>query len=144
MYLVPVSRHSARAFDRVFDEAFEHFFRNGSNTPAPNARTPALDVAENDGAYTVSVEMPGVAKDDIKVAIDGRRVDVSAESKKESETKDGERIVHRERSATRWSRSFTLPRELDQEASNAKLENGVLTLVLGKKRAPGAAQLTIN
>ena len=88
--------------------------------------------------------MPGVAKDDIKVAIDGRRVDVSAEVKKESETKDGERVVHRERSASSWSRSFTLPTELDQDASNAKLENGVLTLVLGKTRAPGAAQLTIN
>ena len=143
MFLVPVSRHSARTFDRVFDEAFERFFANGS-VPASSARTPALDVVENDGTYTVSVEMPGVSKDDIKVAIDGRRVDVSAASKKEAETKDGERIVHRERSATRWSRSFTLPNELDQGASNAKLENGVLTLVLGKKRAPGATQLTIN
>jgi HSP20 family protein len=143
MVLVPVSRQSARAFDRVFDEAFERFFGNGDAT-APNARTPALDVVENDGAYTVSVEMPGVAKDDIKVAIDGRRVDVSAEVKKEAESKEGERVVHRERRAARWARSFTLPNELDQVASNAKLENGVLTLVLGKKRAPGVAQLTIN
>jgi HSP20 family protein len=143
MLVVPVSRYSARPFDRIFDEAYERFFGN-TDTPAANARTPALDVVENDGAYTVSVEMPGVTKDDIKVAIDGRRVDVSAEVKKDSETKDGERLVHRERSNASWSRSFTLPSELDQGASNAKLENGVLTLMLGKKRAPGAAQLTIN
>ena len=143
MVVVPVSRYSARAFDRIFDEAYERFFGN-PRPPAPNARTPALDVVENDGGYTVHVDMPGVAKDDIKVAIDGRRVDVSAEVKKDAEAKDGERLVHRERSAASWSRSFTLPSELDQGASNAKLENGVLTLVLGKKRAPGAAHLTIN
>ncbi len=103
-----------------------------------------MNVIETDETYAVSVEMPGVTKDDIKVAIDGRRVNVSAQPKKPSEAKEGERVVHRERSTASWSRSFTLPSELDQVASNAKFENGVLTLQLGKKRAPGAAQLTIN
>ena len=44
MVIVPVSRHSARVFDRVFDDAFDRFFCNG-DTPVLNARTPALDDA---------------------------------------------------------------------------------------------------
>ncbi len=142
MYLVPVPRQSARVFDRLFDETFERFFNNPAEAPA--ARTPAIDVTESDLNYTVIIDMPGAAKDGIKVSIDGRRVDVSAEVKKETETKEGERLVHRERSAANWSRAFTLSQDIDQTASSAKLDQGVLTLVLGKKRAPGAAQLTIN
>lgn len=143
MFLVPVSRN-VRAFDRLFDEPFERFFGQTNGSDADGARSPAIDVVESDASYTVSVDMPGVKKEDVKVAIDGRRVDIHAESKRESETKEGERVVHRERSAASWSRSFTLPSELDDAVSSAKLEHGVLTLVLGKKRAPGAAQLTIN
>ncbi len=144
MYLVPVPRQSARVFDRLFDETFERFFNNPAEAPATVARTPAIDVTESDLNYTVTIDLPGAAKDAIKVSIDGRRVNVSAEVKKETETREGERVVHRERSAASWSRTFTLSQDIDQTASSAKLDHGVLTLVLGKKRAPGAAQLTIN
>jgi HSP20 family protein len=144
MVLVPVSRQSARVFDQLFDETFERFFPSPAERPAQAARTPAIDVSESDLNYTVTIDMPGATKEAIKVSIDGRRVDVSAEVKKETETREGERVVHRERSAASWSRAFTLSQDIDQTASSAKLDHGVLTLVLGKKRAPGAAQLTIN
>jgi HSP20 family protein len=147
MFLVsvpsPSSRLSARVFDRMFDDTFERFF-GAVAQPSDAARKPALDVVETDEAYTVTLDVPGVSKDDVKVAIDGKRVDVSAESKKAADTKEGERLVHRERSSVSWSRSFALPLEIDQAASSAKLDHGVLTLVLAKKRAPVAAQLTIN
>lgn len=144
MFLVPVaSRRPVRSFDAAFDDAIEQFFGLAAE-PAQALRQPALDIVESDDGYTVTVDMPGVAKENVKVAIDGRRVDVTADVKRDVEKKDGERIVRRERSAASWARSFTLPAELDQSASSAKLEHGVLTLTLGKKRAPGAAQLTIN
>lgn len=144
MFLVPVaSRRPGRPFDSAFDDALERFF--GLTAENPQAlRQPALDIVESNNGYTVTVDMPGVTKDAVKVAIDGRRVDVTAEVKRDVEKKDGERVMHRERSATSWARSFTLPTELDQSVSSAKLEHGVLTLALGKKRAPGAAQLTVN
>jgi HSP20 family protein len=144
MFLVPMTRTvrptplSTSLLDAMFDDAFF------AGTRDDDTRSPALDVVETDTHYTVTAELPGVAKEDIKVAIDGKRVDVSAQAKSTAERKEGERLVHRERTQRHWSRSFTLAQEIDQVASSAKLEHGVLTLTLTKKAAPTAAQLTIN
>lgn len=146
MLLVPVARSSsdfARSFDRLFDGSFERFFSAPVATE-PVLRSPTLDVAETDGSYKILVDLPGVAKDDVKITIDGRRVSVSAQTQREETKKDGECVIYRERSASSFARTVTLPEEVDQEASQAKLDNGVLSLTLAKKRAAAAKQLTIN
>lgn len=142
MFLVPVARTSSdlsRSFDRLFDNTFDRVFGN-----EPALRSPALDVAETEGGYSVSIDLPGVAKDDVKITIDGRHVSVSAQTQREETKKDGERVIYRERSASSFARSFTLPEEVDQEASQAKLDSGVLSLSLAKKRAAASKQLTVN
>ena len=80
----------------------------------------------------------------MKIAIDGRRVNVEAAAQKPDEKKDGERVVYRERSVSSYSRSFTLPQDIDQSESQAKLDSGVLTLTLTKRRAASAAHLAVN
>lgn len=148
MFLVPVSRTSSdlsRSLDRLFDDSF--FDRVFGATPqgeATGLRSPALDVTESERAYTVLVDLPGVAKGDVKIAIDGRRVNVEAVVQRNDEKKDGERVVYRERSLSSYARSFTLPQDIDQAESQAKLDNGVLTLILTKRRAASAAHLTVN
>jgi HSP20 family protein len=156
MFLVPVSR-SVLGFDRFVDQALDHFFadgatRNGTATAqgssssaatTPAARTPALDVAETDTTYTVQLDMPGLTREDIKVQIEERRVTVSGRAASDAETREGERLVWRERHALSYSRSFVLASDIDQEQSGAKYENGVLTLTLAKRR-PATSQLTIN
>ena len=146
MFLVPMTRNSelARSFDRLFDEGFERFFAPSQAGQGSTMRSPALDVAESDAAYTVSVDLPGVAKEDVKVSIDGRRVDIEAQTRKEEERKEGDRVVYRERSMASFARSFTVAADIDQSASAAKLENGVLTLTLSKRGAPASAQLTVS
>lgn len=146
MFLVPMTRNSelARSFDRLFDEGFERFFAPSQTGQGSTMRSPALDVAESDAAYTVSVDLPGVAKEDVKVSIDGRRVDIEAQTRKEEERKEGDRVVYRERSMASYARSFTVAADIDQSASAAKLENGVLTLTLSKRGAPASAQLTVS
>jgi HSP20 family protein len=153
MFIVPVTRSLSRAnghardlgvvFDRLFDETFDRVFGGARAESAPQARTPALDVVETETQYTVTVDLPGVAKEDVKVAIDGQRVSIEAQAAA-AEKKDGERVVYSERPAVRYARSFALPVEIDQAASQARLEHGVLSLVLAKKLKPAAAQLTIN
>jgi HSP20 family protein len=143
MFLVPVSRES-RQLSRLFDDAFERFLGPVATTETNGARSPALDVAESDRSYTVKLEMPGVAKEDIKVAVEGRQVSVQAHSERAEERKEGDRVVYRERSANSYARSFTLPMEMDQAESNAKLENGVLTLTLPKRAARTAASIAVN
>lgn len=103
-----------------------------------------MDVKEADGQYTIKAEIPGVSKDDIHVTIEGNRVSISAEVKKEKEEKEGEWVIRSERSYGMASRSFSLADEVDQSRVQAKYDNGVLELTLPKK--PGAArkQITIS
>ena len=148
MYIVPVTR-DARQFSRLFDDTLERFFTATTAgaagvAEAPTARHPALDVAESEQAYTVKLDMPGVAKEDVKVSIEGRQISVQAQNAKSDERREGERLIHRERSATAYARSFTLAAEVDQAEAQAKLENGVLTLTLPKRGARSAAQVTVN
>ena len=143
MFLVPVTRET-RQLSRLFDDTFERFFSPAAAAESNGARSPALDVVESKRGYTVKLEMPGVAKEDVKVAIEGRQITVQAQSERTEERKEGDRIVYRERSASSYARSFTLPVEVDQAESGAKLENGVLTLTLPKRGARSAAQITVN
>ncbi len=57
---------------------------------------------------------------------------------------EGDRVVYRERSVASYARSFTLPQDVNEAESNAKLENGVLTLTLEKKQATPAARITVS
>ena len=57
---------------------------------------------------------------------------------------EGDKVIHRERAVANWTRTFNLPVDLDSSVSSAKMDNGVLTVVLVKKLAPAALQLSIN
>ena len=92
-----------------------------------------VDVKETDGMYLLTAEIPGVSKDDIHVTIDGSKVSISAETKQEKESKEGERWIRSERLYGMASRSFTLGDEIDQSKVRAKYTNGVLELTLPKK-----------
>lgn len=103
-----------------------------------------VDVSEEDKAYVVKAEIPGVKKEDIQVSIDGNRVSISAEVKKEKEEKEGKRVVRSERYYGKVSRSFSLDQEVDQATAQAKYADGVLALTLPKKAGAGVKQLTIS
>jgi HSP20 family protein len=103
-----------------------------------------IDVEEDDKAYTVHADIPGVKKDDIKVDLDGNMVSIRAEVKKSTEEKKGEKLLRSERYEGLAQRSFTLPAEIDVAAANAKYENGVLDLTLPKKAGTGAKTLAVH
>lgn len=102
-----------------------------------------LDVTEDDQNYLVKADIPGVNKDDIKVAIDGNQVSVSAEMKEEKEVSDVG-LLCRERRYGQQYRSFTLPQEVDDTQAQARYENGVLHLTLPKKAGTSRKQLAIQ
>ncbi len=102
-----------------------------------------VDVAEQNGAYKVTAELPGVKKDDIHVSIDGPQVTLEAEVKQEKETKD-ERVLHTERVFGKLTRSFTLPQEVDEAKAEARFRDGVLELTLPKKAAAQRKQISIQ
>ena len=142
MFIVNTARPSSdlsRSIDRLFDSTLDRVFSGETAL-----RSPSLDVTETDVGYNVSIDVPGVTKDEVKITIDGRRVSVSAQAPREENKSQGERVIHRERSASNFLRSFTLPEEVDQDASQAKLDSGVLSLTLAKKRAAAAKHLMVN
>ncbi|MBS1188859.1 MAG: heat shock protein Hsp20 [Rhodocyclaceae bacterium] len=113
------------------------FFRGADMEPQIR-----MDISEDDKAYTIKAEIPGVSKDDIKISIDGNILSISAEMKKESEEKEGKKVVRRERYFGRVSRSLSLDEDVDQGSAQARYQDGVLQLTLPKK--PGAQSRTIK
>jgi HSP20 family protein len=103
-----------------------------------------LDVTEDEKAYHVKAELPGVKKEDVQVEIDGNQVSLTAEMKREKDVKKGETLVHSERYYGKQFRSFTLGREIDRKAAQAKFRDGVLELTLPKNGSPTAQRLTVQ
>jgi len=103
-----------------------------------------MDVKESNGDYKIKAEIPGVNKDDIHVSIEGNRVSISAEVKKEKEEKEGEKVIRSERSYGMASRSFTLAEEVDQTKVQAKYADGVLELTMPKKTGSSRKEISIS
>ena len=103
-----------------------------------------VDVAEKNGAYKVTAELPGVRKEDIHVSIDGPQVTLEAEVKQEKEASQDERVLHTERVFGKVTRSFTLPQEVDEGKAEAKFRDGILELMLPKKAAAQRKQISIQ
>lgn len=135
----------SRLFDDFFNDFAPGFFvKPLHGDPLPTAAQIKIDVKESGGAYTVQAEVPGVAKEDINVSIDGNVITLSAEVKQHDSQSEGEKVLRTERYYGAVSRSFQLPVDIDQAAAKAKYDNGVLTLTLPKKAASGTQRLTIE
>lgn len=132
-------------FDDFFKDVAPAFYvrpLHGDGLPDPSKIK--IDVKEDDAAYTVHAEVPGVAKDDIQVAIDGNVVSLRAEVQQKDEKKEGEKVLRSERYYGAVERSFQLPADIDAAQAKAKYENGVLTLTLPKKQSGAAQRLKIE
>jgi HSP20 family protein len=130
-------------FDELFNEIGKGFFVKPFAFPAGTEMSIKLDVKEDDKAYTVHADIPGVKKEDIQVDIDGNVVSVRAEAKQEKEEKKGEKTIYSERSYGMVSRSFTLPLEVDEKGAKAEYKDGVLNLTLPKKANGGGKRISV-
>ncbi|MBX3618530.1 MAG: Hsp20/alpha crystallin family protein [Rhizobacter sp.] len=136
------SRHVApRSLSRTIDHLFNDRY---PAEPSIDPRVPALDVVESDTAYTLTLDMPGLGKDQLKVTVQARRVSIEAGAVGAPQAKAGERVLYRERPTPHYARTISLPAEVDQSSSSARFENGVLTLVLAKRTPTGATVLHID
>ena len=89
--------------------------------------SPKTDVYEENGEIVVKMDMPGIKKDEINLAVTPTTVEVSAEHKEKKE-EAGKRYWKRERSSKSYSQYIELPTEVDPNSVEAKYENGVLTI----------------
>jgi HSP20 family protein len=130
---------------RDIDEMFRDFAPSMLRT-IDNAPRMRMDVTETEKEYVVKAEIPGVQKEDIKVAINGNQVSLTAEIKEEKSAGDTGKsgMLRTERYYGQLHRSFTLPQEVDDDQAEARYENGVLHLTLPKKMGTGGKQLAIQ
>ncbi len=133
----------------LFDDFFKDFAPafyvrplHGDALPEPSQIK--IDVKEDDAAYTVHAEVPGVPKEDINVSIDGNVVSLRAEVRQHDQKKDGEKLLRSERYYGSVARSFQLPVEVDAAQAKARYDNGVLTLTLPKKQGNKTQRLAIE
>jgi HSP20 family protein len=129
---------------RNFEDLFRDFRLGNITREGENMQPIRIDVHEDEKAYTVRADVPGVNKDDIKVDISGNRVSISAETKRVEEQKTGGNVVRSERYFGEQYRSFTLEHDIDDSKATAKCENGVLELTLPKKAPQGSRKLQIH
>jgi HSP20 family protein len=141
-----IVRRDPFAIDDLFDDLMKGYFVRPVRYPG-GAEAPVqikMDVKEDDNSYTVHAEIPGVKKDDIHVSVEGGLVTIAAETKRESDKKEGEKIIHSERFYGKTSRSFTLGQDVDEANAKAKFDNGVLELTLPKRAVSASRRLTVE
>ncbi|OWW21360.1 Hsp20/alpha crystallin family protein [Noviherbaspirillum denitrificans] len=126
----------------------DDLFREFSVTPSLRGLEPEprirLDVEEADDAYLVKADLPGMKKEDIKIAVEGNRVSISAECKREKEEKSNGNVVRSERYYGHQQRSFTLPQDVDDAKASASYSDGVLSLSLPKKAGTERRQIAVK
>ncbi len=115
----------------VFDDFFkpwnEWFDNDGSLARSMNV--PAVNITEKKDEYQVSLAAPGLKKDDFKIAVDGNMLTITSQKEETKEEKE-KRFTRKEYNFSSFSRSFTLPEEINKEKIEATYEDGVLKIAL--------------
>ena len=116
-----------------FPTMFEEFLNNDI-MPRANTTAPAVNVKEDEKAYTMEVAAPGIKKEFCRVNInDDGNLNIAIENKMEhKEEEKKHHYIRREFSYSNYEQSYTLPEDVDKENISAKVEHGILTVVLPK------------
>jgi HSP20 family protein len=123
--------------DRWFEEA---------RAPYKEAQAgvfPLTNLSEDKESYYIRAELPGVKGDELDIQVTGKNLAISGQRKIAPE-EDGARYHRREREAGTFSRMIGLPAEVDTDKVDAKLENGILTVVVPKAEIAKPKQITVS
>jgi HSP20 family protein len=138
-----------RLLDPSFD-SLENVIRRFLPSTALEAEMPQplkmrIDVTENEKAYTVKADIPGVKKEDINVRVEGNIVQIDAQAGSEKETRgEGDKVLRSERHYGSISRSFSLSQDIDSGRVQARYADGVLTLDLPKAAPMDSRRITVQ
>jgi HSP20 family protein len=111
--------------------SFSPLFGRLSEQASQHVPMPAFDVKETSTAFEFKADMPGFKEDDLELNLEGNRLTISGHRESDS-TNASDRYHLTERSAGAFSRSFTLPNDIDADQVQANLANGILSLVVPK------------
>ena len=132
----------------VFDDflkPWNEWFENG-NPWSRTMNVPAVNITQKKNEYEVSLAAPGLKKEDFKINVEGNMLTISTEKEENTEEKN-KRFTRKEYSYSSFSRSFTLPEEINQEKIDAKYQDGILKILLPCKdgaNKPAAKQIAVK
>lgn len=134
-----VSPSRARPMDWLrseIDQLFEDFGRPASSLfnfgdRSSAAPVPAVELVDDDKAYKLTAELPGLSEQDISLSLADGVLTISGEKKEESERKDGGYLFSERRYGS-FHRQVSLPSDVDQGRITADFKDGVLTVMLAK------------
>ena len=130
--------HARHDLDRFFDN-----FWTNSSAPAVRSWSPNVDISESSDGYTLTAELPGVAKQDVHVTVVEGRLTLRGEKKQE--TQEEKENTHRvERTYGSFTRSFDLPQAVNAEKITASFKNGVLSIGVPKAEEAKPKQIEIS
>ena len=135
MSLIRRNGNLFNSFPFMFNDDFftKDLFNWGlSNNSQTGTTIPAVNIKETPDAFEVEMAAPGMTKDDFKIELDGNMLTISSEKEDSKESKDA-KYTRKEYSYSSFSRSFTLPEEVNQEKIEANYQDGVLHVTLPKK-----------
>ena len=129
LIMLPVFKNSW--FPTVFDD-----FMNNDMMACSTTTAPAVNVKEDENAYTMEVAAPGIKKEYCRVNInDDGNLSIAIENKMEhKEENKKQHYLRREFSYTNYQQNYSLPEDVDKEQISAKVDNGILTVVLPKMK----------
>jgi len=137
----------ARRFNDDLDTLFEGFFRPMrwvDEEAAGEGLAPRLDVVERNGEFVVKAELPGVKKDDIEVSVENGVLTINAETRSETEEKEGDRVIRQERRYGRYVRSLRLGKAVDERKVKAAYKDGILELTLPKAEEVKPKKISVD
>ncbi len=113
----------------------EDFFnRDWFDFSAVGTSMPAVNIKDDDHAYSIEVAAPGMKKEDFHIKLDHNILSISSETKEEQEEKDEDgKYTRREFKYSSFKRSFTLPETTNTEKIAAAYHDGILTITVPKK-----------
>lgn len=128
-----------------FDNVMRDFLRGFSGPSLSRELFPLADVKEDEDKYTVTVEVPGIDKKDLKIKVKDNSLLVEGE-KKEEAREEKESYLRVERSYGNFRRSFSFESELDTKKVNAEFKDGILTVTLPKteKEKPEEVEVKVK
>lgn len=142
MTLLRYNRPNRDVFSKNFSDIMDEFF-NDVVSQRNNSFVPGINISETDEHFEVSVELPGMTKEDIDVSLDNGRLTISGE--RTFEDKEEGKTYHRvETRYGSFNRSFQLPDNVDEESINATYENGLLNITINKSRDKVKKQIEIQ
>lgn len=123
---LPTTRTPVADLDTFFDQLLGDW--GFPRMEAPALSVPALDFYEKDGKYVTELAVPGYNTNDINVEVNGNVLSVSGKHSETTEKNDA-KYHRREIRRGSFTRSISVPQELDPNSVSAKIDRGILTIV---------------